>query len=404
MICRLCHSSELTSIIPLGFMPLANSLLSSPLVSTEQEFSFNLEVMLCRHCGLAQLKDLIDPKNLFSHYVYFSSNSITMLQSAMSLVERMLPNLSEDSFVIEIASNDGYLLKNYLKHGIRALGIDPAENIAAVANSEGIPTLCAFFNAQLAKELAQDNQKADIIHANNVMAHVPDLHGFVNGLKIILKDDGIAVIEFPYFVDLIEKLEFDTIYHEHVYYFTVKPLKKLFDQYALDIFKIEKLSIHGGSLRLFVGHAEKHTIDHSIQQYIDMETIKGYFSVDFYQNFLNRVQYLKYSLLDYLKDLKEKDAKIVGYGASAKGSVLLNYFGIQKNLIDFVVDKSPVKQGLFMPGLHIKIYPPEIMLELMPTHTLLLAWNFSEEILTQQKKYRDLGGKFIIPLPQLQTV
>src|SRR5690606_11145454 len=251
MDCRLCGSEKLSSIIPLGMQPLANRLLKTEALS-QTEPQYNLEVLLCEMCGLAQLKDLVPPEELFSLYHYYSSNSETMLESAKNLTHKMMEKLEPDSFIVEIASNDGYLLKNYVENKIRVLGIEPAQNIAEFATATGIPTLCEFFSAELAMSLVKDYPKADMIHANNVMAHVPDIHSFVKGLSVLLAAKGTITIEVHYFLDLVQKLEFDTIYHEHVYYFAIKPLQAIFKEYGLEIYDIEKLAIHGGSLLLFI--------------------------------------------------------------------------------------------------------------------------------------------------------
>jgi SAM-dependent methyltransferase len=400
--CRSCSSEALSSIIPLGRLPLANALMSD---SSEQPGStYNLEVMLCGECGLAQLKDLIDPKDLFTDYVYFSSNSETMLQSAADLVDKIIPAIDTDALVIEIASNDGYLLRNYVEKGISVLGIEPAQNIAKVANERGINTLCEFFCEYLAEQLSRDQKKADVIHANNVMAHVPDINGFVKGVQGLLKDHGQAIIEAPYFVDLVENLEFDTIYHEHVYYFAVTPLKRVFDSHGLEIFDIEKLSIHGGSLRLFIGHAGKHVISKRVQDFLDKESEIDLFNPSRYLAFMERLHRLKEDLRATLDQIKNEGKSIVAYGASAKGTTLLNFFGIGKDTIKFVVDRSPVKQGLFTPGTHLEIKDADTLKQESPDYTLLLTWNFVDEILAQQSEYRAMGGKFIIPLPEVKIV
>ncbi|MEI6628610.1 MAG: class I SAM-dependent methyltransferase [Alphaproteobacteria bacterium] len=400
--CRSCLSENLVSIIPLGCLPLANALVTTP---TELSgTTHNLEVMLCNDCGLAQLKDLIDPKNLFSDYVYFSSNSESMLTSVACLVDRIVPTLNADSLVIEIASNDGYLLKNYVNKNVKVLGIDPAENIAKVANKNGVPTLCAFFGEDLATELTQQNKKADVIHANNVMAHIPDINGFVKGLKILLKKNGTAIIEVPHFLELVKKLEFDTIYHEHVYYFSVYALHPIFSRYGLEIYDIERISLHGGSLRLFVSHIGFKEINPIINEIIAEELFNGLNQRQTYIKFMNKVEQLQKSLKEKLNDLKSQGASIAAYGASAKGTTLLNYFGIANNLIDFVVDRSPVKQGMYTPGTSLEISCPSNLVKKNITHALLLSWNFKDEIMQQQKEFLNGGGKFIVPLPEVKIL
>jgi len=400
--CRSCHSQNTQSIIPLGEQPLANGLHASSKI--DQEPRYNLEVMLCQDCGLAQLRDLIDPSELFTDYVYFSSNSDTMLRSAADLVDRIRPTLSEDSLVVEIASNDGYLLKNYISQGIQVLGVDPAQNIAKFANENGIPTLCDFFNDELALKLVNEGKKADIIHANNVMAHVPDINSFVKGIKILLKEKGQAIIEVPYFADLVEKLEFDTIYHEHVYYFSVKPLRTVFGRYGLEIFDIEKIAIHGGTLRMFVGHKGAYPVQPVVEEMLDKEEKSNLYAVGNFKNFVQRIDDLGAELRKVLGNLKKQGAKIAAYGASAKGTTLLNYFKIDKQYLDFVVDRSLAKQGHYTPGTHLLIKSPSALIEDGANYALLLTWNFAEEILAQQARYRSEGGKFIIPLPVVRIV
>jgi SAM-dependent methyltransferase len=400
--CRSCLSDKLGSIIPLGKLPLANALLSTQTIDVEPRY--NLEVMLCEECGLAQLKDLIDPVELFSDYVYFSSNSDAMLSSVAKLVEEIIPTLPQNPFVIEIASNDGYLLKNYVKAGFNVLGIDPAKNIAKVANENGIPTLCDFFSESLAANLAQSGEKADIIHANNVMAHVPDINDFIKGLKTILKENGKAIIEVPYFLDLVKNFEFDTIYHEHVYYFSVSALKIAFERHGLEIVDIEKIKLHGGSLRLFVSHANRYSINQKIVSMMQDEENFGLYQLSTFRSFMERLAELKMELTQNLKNLKLKGAKIAAYGASAKGTTLLNYFNIGRDIIEFVVDRGFVKNGKFTPGTQLEILSPSKLIEENISHALLLVWNFAEEIMSQQKEFIDTGGKFIIPLPKVEIV
>ncbi|MFI4937154.1 MAG: class I SAM-dependent methyltransferase [Candidatus Berkiellales bacterium] len=402
MHCRACDSPGLMSIIPLGEIPLANALLRE--VRAKSEPRYNLEVMLCPKCGLAQLKDLVDPQHLFSDYVYFSSNSETMLHSAAQCVERIIPTLPSNALIIEIASNDGYLLKNYVTNKIAVLGIDPAQNIAKVANEKGIPTLCEFFNENLANKLMAQGKQADVIHANNVMAHVPDIKGFIKGLKILLKPSGIAVIEVPYFADLVEKLEFDTIYHEHVYYFSVKPLAAAFKSAGLELYNLEKLNIHGGTLRLFVGHQGAHQVQPILAQMIQHEEKSGLYDHRSYAHFMSKLATLKHQLVNLLLQLKKEGKKIAAYGASAKGTTLLNFFGVSGALIDFVVDRSQTKQGQFTPGTHLLIRHPQALIDDKMDYALLLVWNFVDEILAQQSAFTQNAGKFIIPLPTVEII
>lgn len=398
--CRSCYSDKLYSIIPLGEMPLANALTDSPEPNCKR---YNLEVMLCESCGLAQLRDLVDPKELFSNYVYFSSNSDTMLKSARDLVNKTLQDLPQDAHVIEIASNDGYLVKNYVNNNIQVLGIDPAQNIAEAANKRGIKTICDFFSHKLAQTLRDQGKLADIIHANNVMAHIPDINDFIQGLKTLLKPQGKIIIEVPYFLDLVQKFEFDTIYHEHIYYFALKPLVESFKRHGLNVYTLEKLLIHGGTLRLYVGHEGERSEDPIIQDTLRKEEEFGLFKPETYVIFMKNLEKLKENLSLRLRTLKNSGNKIAAYGASAKGTTLLNYFNIG-HYLDFIVDKSLQKQSKFTPGTAIKVNAPDSLLKENVSYALLLAWNLAEEIIEQQKEFIQKGGKFILPLPEVIEV
>lgn len=395
MKCRACNHETLQSVIPLGNLPLANALTKNP----TQHKTYNLEVMLCTTCGLAQLKDIIPPEELFTEYFYYSSHAQTMLNSAKTLVEKTSQDLNQQSFVVEIASNDGYLLKNYIEKNIPILGIDPAQNIAATANKNGILTLCDFFNDQTAHHVVKNYQKANVIHANNVMAHVPDINNFVKGLKILLDDQGFIVIEVPSFMDLIQTGAFDTIYHEHVFYFSLKPLKELFKKHHLTIFNLEKLSIHGGSFRLFIGHDNKYHEHECIKKIILEEENFGLYNTKIFQDFMDKIVQLKNNLQNKLLNAKQKGKKIAAYGASAKGTTLLNFFNIPNDIIEFVVDKSTFKQGLYTPGKNLLIQHPEELVNKNIDIALLLTWNFKEEILKEQHAFLKSGGEFLIPLP-----
>ena len=398
--CRSCESNDLNSIIPLGKIPLANALTESPEPNCKL---YNLEVTLCNSCGLAQLKDTDDPKDLFSDYLYFSSNSITILNSAKELVQQTIRKLPEKSRIIEIASNDGYLLKNYLGHDFEIIGIEPAKNIADVAQKNGIHTICDFFDSKLAISLKEKGKQADVINANNVMAHIPNINDFIEGLKIILKPRGKIIIEVPYFLDLVKQLEFDTIYHEHVYYFALKPLVEAFKRHSLHIYDLEKLSIHGGTLRLYIGHEGERTEESVIKNTLLLEREFSLFRLETYINFLKRLEQLKENLNKKLREIKTSGKRIAGYGASAKGTTLLNYFNVG-HYLDFIVDRSTSKQSKFTPGTGIKVSMPDVLLKENVSYALLLAWNFQDEIVEQQKEFLQNGGKFILPLPEVLEV
>lgn len=403
--CRACCSRRGSLVLDLGLQPLANNLLNETDLE-KPEPKFPLRFSVCNNCWLMQIVDLVPPVKLFTEYLYFSSFSTTMLEHAKKAAERYIKefDLNEKSMVIEIASNDGYLLKNFVSAKIPCLGIEPAVNVAEVAIKKGVPTLIEFFNESLAKKLVSEGKQADLVLGNNVFAHVPDINGFVEALKIVLKPGGSAVLEFPYGFDMLEKNEFDTIYHEHVFYFTLRPLIPVFASHGLQIYNVERIPIHGGSLRLFITHPRNKEVSPSVNALVEEENKKGVNSLKPYISFAERVQNLKRELREFIERVKSDGKRIAAYGASAKGSTLLNFVGIGKEEIEFIVDRSIYKQGKLSPGMHIPIVNVETLLEKQPDYTLLLTWNFAEEILEQQSEYRRRGGKFIIPIPNLQVV
>jgi SAM-dependent methyltransferase len=404
--CRSCAETGLTTILSLGHTPLANALLTSEQLAAPEE-TFPLDLAFCPHCTLVQITETVPPEKLFREYLYFSSFSDTILEHARELVERLTRErgLGDKSFVLEVASNDGYLLQYYKQAGIPVLGIEPAKNIARVAEERGIPTLSEFFGQSLAEQFRREGRLADCIHANNVLAHVADLNGFVRGLATLLKETGIAIIEVPYVKDMIDRCEFDTIYHEHLCYFSLTALDHLFRRHELLIHDVERLPIHGGTLRIHASRAEhRKDVSTAVRNLLREEMEWGVDRAAFYLGFGANVERLRRELLTLLRDLKAQGKRIAVYGASAKGSTLLNYFRLGQETLDFVVDRSTVKQGYHTPGTHLRIHPPERLLEEMPDYVLLLTWNFADEILEQQAAYRLRGGRFIIPIPELKIV
>jgi SAM-dependent methyltransferase len=403
--CRSCGSQHSSPILDLGLQPLANNLLR-PEDLAKPEPKFPLRLSVCRVCWLLQIVDLVPPVQLFSEYLYFSSFSDLMLRHAKQAADRYLSEfgLGKDSLVVEVASNDGYLLKNFRAAGVPCLGIEPAANIARVAQEQGIETLVEFFGQRTAQPLAEAGRRADLILGNNVFAHAPDTNDFVAGLHALLKPDGRVILEFPYAADFVEQSEFDTIYHEHVFYFSLTALVPLFARHGLEIFHVERLAIHGGSLRLFAGRQGVHAVQSSVGALRAEEQAKGMETLGYYEGFAGRVLELKRSLVVLLQQLKREGRSVAAYGASAKGSTLLNFFGLGRETLDFVADRSTYKQGRLTPGTHLPIVPPEDLARRRPDYTLLLTWNFADEIMAQQQAYRAAGGKFILPIPQVTVV
>ncbi len=404
MKCRFCHVDLKVTFVDLGITPLANSLLSQEKLSKGEKF-YPLHVYVCQECFLVQLDEFESPQDIFSDYLYFSSYSQSWLEHAKHYVELMLKklSLSPESYVVEVASNDGYLLQFFREYNIPVLGIEPATNIANVAIKKGIPTLNKFFGVQTAELLLKEGKQADLLLGNNVLAHVPDLDDFIGGLKLLLKPSGVITLEFPHLLQLLNQNQFDTICHEHFSYFSLIALENIFNSHQLLIFDVEELPTHGGSLRIYIQHTEcsQHLVSKNVSLLKKKEIDVGLEQIGTYKNFNQKVQKIKRNLLSFLIDIKNQEKSIVGYGAPAKGNTLLNYCGIGTDFLDYTVDASPYKQGLFLPGTRIPIFEVQKIKETKPDFILLLPWNLKSEIIRQMEFVREWNCKFIVPIPDI---
>ena len=404
--CRFCAAPLRRTFVDLGMSPLANSYLTSNQLQDMEPF-YPLHVYVCEKCLLVQLEECQSPDAIFSDYAYFSSFSDSWLQHAKSYVEMATERfgLGPQSQVIEIASNDGYLLQYFVQKQIPVLGIEPAENVAQAAIEKGIPTRVAFFGQDTATQLVESGTQADVLIGNNVLAHVPQLNDFVAGIQVLLSPHGVATFEFPHLMQLMAENQFDTIYHEHFSYFSFGVVQKIFAAHGLQLFDVEELPTHGGSLRIYAAHDTDvtHAVGERVGTLLATEEATGFTQLSHYLAFDTQVQRVKHQMLDFLIDAKRQGKSVVGYGAPAKGNTLLNYCGVRADLIDYTVDRSPHKQDHFLPGTRIPIYGPERIQETKPDYVLILPWNLKDEIVTQMAAIRDWGGQFIVPIPELQV-
>ena len=405
--CRFCNEGLDLTFADLGTSPLSNSFLKKFNLN-KKESIFPLHAYVCRNCFLVQLEEFKSPDKIFNDYAYFSSYSETWITHAKEYVNNIVKrfNFNHNNFVIEIASNDGYLLQNFQKKNIPCLGVEPAENVAEEAKKKGIKTLVKFFGKDTAKNISINQRKADLLLGNNVLAHVPDINNFVEGMKILLNSDGIITMEFPHLMQLIEKNQFDTIYHEHFSYLSLYTVIQIFEKYNLKIFDVDELETHGGSLRIYATHVENsiHIVNDSVKKLLEKEINFGITDISTYKNFQENIIKIKNQLLNFMIKTKNEKKKIVCYGAAAKGNTLLNYCNIGLDNIDYVVDRSLYKQGMYLPGSHIPIKPVDEIKKTKPDYVLILPWNLQKEILEQISFIRNWGGKFVIPIPEVQIL
>ena len=402
--CRICKSENLTKFLDLGDQPLANSFLKSESEFTHEK-KYPLAVYFCQTCSLAQLLDVVSKEEMFSDYIYFTSGMPRISNHFKAYAEDVMERfLKPGDFVVEIASNDGILLKFFQDAGYKALGVDPAANVVKVADKLGVTTIVDFFSKKLAGEIANDKGKAKAILANNVVAHINDLHDLAAGIKELLATDGAFVLEAPYLIDMFQNLAYDTIYHEHLSYLAVRPLQKLFGQVDLEIFDVQIKNAQGRSLRVFVGHKGIHNIDPSVQKYIDLELSMDLDKLEAYKVLAERAATQKERLVGMLKDLKAQGKKIAAYGAPAKGNTMLNYCQIGCDILDYALDNLPAKQNLFTPGMHIPTVDSTYAHSHLPDYFLMLAWNYAEQILDDEKDFAAKGGKFIIPVEGVKII
>lgn len=404
--CRFCESRLQLTVVDLGMSPLCESYLRADEIRRMEPF-YPLHVFVCERCYLVQLEEFVSPGEIFGEYAYFSAYSTTWVEHARRYVEMIRGRLTlgSDDLVVEIASNDGYLLQHFEGSGVPVLGVDPAANVARVAEERGVPTLVGFFGRRTAEQLVADGRAASLVIGNNVLAHVPDVNDFVGGIATLLRVDGTATLEFPHLLRLLDGLQYDTIYHEHFSYLSLGTVVEIFGAHGLVVYDVDELPTHGGSLRVYVQHeAGPHVPTEAVAALVAREHGEGLRSTDRYARFGPDVEKSKHALLELLIELRRAGKHVAGYGAPGKGNTLLNYCGIRTDLIEYTVDRNPHKQGLFTPGTHIPIYGPERITETRPDFVVVLPWNLLDEIVHQLAYITEWGGRLIVPVPQARVV
>ena len=406
--CRFCRTPLEQTFADLGMSPISNAFLKREQLNLRESF-YPLQAYVCGSCLLVQLEQFESPETIFNdEYAYFSSYSDSWLRHAKQYADEMVRRFGygQSSFVVELASNDGYLLQYFVERKIPVLGVEPSANVAEAARKKGVETLVKFFGVNTAKELVAAGRQADLLLGNNVLAHVPDLNDFVAGMKILLKPGGVITMEFPHLLRLMRENQFDTIYHEHFSYFSFLTVEKVFARHGLTLFDVQSLSTHGGSLRIFARHSEdgsKH-VTNAVEELLKEERAAGLDNLPAYSEFAEKVRRTKRKFLQFLVQAKESGKLIVAYGAPAKGNTLLNYCGVRTDFIEYAVDRSPHKQGMFLPGTHIPIHEPDRIFETKPDYLLILPWNLKEEIIEQMGGIRAWGGKFVVPIPEVTVL
>jgi SAM-dependent methyltransferase len=403
--CRFCSTALTHSFCDLGMSPLSNAFVPAEKLNSMEPF-YPLHAFVCDNCYLVQLDEFESPEEIFSDYVYFSSYSDSWLEHSRRYTEMMTQRLGLDdkSQVIEIASNDGYLLQYFADGGMPVLGVEPAANVAAAAIDKGIPTLVKFFGVETAAQMRDEGLKADLLLGNNVLAHVPDINDFVAGMAIALKSDGVVTMEFPHLLKLMQFNQFDTIYHEHFSYLSLLTVERIFEAHGLQVFDVDELPTHGGSLRIYARHDNGGAVMPNVESVRRSESEAGIDQLSTYAEFKEKVEATKRALLAFLIKAKATGKRIVAYGAAAKGNTLLNYCGVRQDFVDFVVDRSPAKQNRYLPGTHIPVFAPDKIDEMKPDYVLILPWNIKDEIVSKMRHIRDWGGKFVVPIPKVEIL